>query len=709
MIKLVCFDFDGVFTNGHVFFDKDNNIIKQYDVKDGQAIRLLSNKKIYIGLISSFSRKDYKLEEINDNTNDDNTNDDNTNDDNTNDNNTDDNNTNDDKDQIINLSRHLNFDFVSIGKGNKLDIIKEWINKLSITFENVAYIGDDLPDIPILEAAKLSACPADAVEECKDISDYICVNKGGEGCVREFCEYILSKNSKINHCNMVKKEALHQLNNFPIEDITKLSIFLKDHPGNIFLTGIGKSENIAHHCATLLKCIGIKAFYLDCTNSLHGDIGPVTSDDIVMLFSKSGNTEELIKLLLHLKNRKCYTIGICCSENSKFHDICNRTISLPLNNEIEGVITTIPTNSYMAQLFFSNFLVTYLSKEIDIRVIEYKENHPAGNIGSKLKCIKDILIKNFPKIILEKSIALKNILLEMTNYSMGCCFFINRENKLLGLLTDGDIRRILLKEPSIEYLTKKMINTTFHFENDMSKLVMNIINSQKSKFIPILDRNKKILGIIDFRDINESEELIKYNNRYDPLMKLYKPIWQKLATIPHSYISEDIDEYFKMIEKKISNNIKKWMDIACGYGLLNVPIYRKLKGGDIFLIDKSYIGEGRKDNYGTVDSFAFYADMTKTKELLLLNNVNIEHLHFYTPLELKHIPELDMVISRYGWGFHFPYKTYSDIAHTKLKRSGILIIDVRKKFIKEVLKDKRYIWEVLYTDNKLMCLCGTKK
>ena len=256
----------------------------------------------------------------------------------------------------------------------------------------------------------------------------------------------------------------------------------------------------------------------------------------------------------------------------------------------------------------------------------------------------------------------------MTNYSMGCCFFINRENKLLGLLTDGDIRRILLKEPSIEYLTKKMINTTFHFENDMSKLVMNIINSQKSKFIPILDRDKKILGIIDFRDINESEELIKYNNRYDPLMKLYKPIWQKLATIPHSYISEDIDEYFKIIEKKMSNNIKKWMDIACGY-----------------------------------------ADMTKTKELLLLNSINKENLHFYTPLELKHIPELDMVISRYGWGFHFPYKTYADIAHTKLKRSGILIIDVRKKFIKEVLKDKRYIWEVLYTDNKLMCLCGTKK
>lgn len=696
MIKLVCFDFDGVFTNGRVFFDKDNNVIKYYDVKDGKALRLLSNKKINIGLISSFSRKDFKLEETNLENIPENTEDVPI--------------VTDDEKPLEHLAKHLSFNFVSIGKGNKLEILKSWADELKITFDNIAYIGDDLPDIPVLEAVKLSACPSDAVAECRNIVNYICRNKGGEGCVREFCEYILNKyNNNENYCDMIKKEAIHQLNNFPINDIKKLSVFLKDHPGNIFLTGIGKSENIAQQCTNLLKCIGIKAFYLNCTNSLHGDIGPVTENDIVILFSKSGNTSELINLLLNLKNRKSYNIGICCSTDSKFKDICNRTIILPLKSEIKGPIKTIPTNSYMSQMFFCNLLVTFLSKDIEIKVIEYKKNHPAGNIGSKLKCIKDILLFNFPKIILDKTIALKNILLEMTNYSIGCCFFIDNDNKMIGLLTDGDIRRLLLKQPSIEFLTKKMINTSFQYETDENKLVMNILNSQKSKFIPLLNHEKKILGIIDFRDMKSVEQLIKYNNRYDTLMKLYKPLWNKLPKIPHSYISEDIDEYFKIIEKKINTNIKKWIDVACGYGLLNVPIYKKLNGGEIFLIDKTYLGDGRKDNYGTVDTFAFYADMDKTKELLLLNNISEENLHFYNPNEFSNIPEVDLVISRYGWGFHFPYKTYSDLAHKKLRRKGILIIDIRKKFIKEVLKDKRYIWEVLYTDNKLICLGGIKK
>ena len=297
----------------------------------------------------------------------------------------------------------------------------------------------------------------------------------------------------------IKNEVNFQLDNINEKNIIDISKKIENCTGNIYLTGIGKSENMAKHCCSLLKCINIKAFYLDPTNCLHGDIGTVNQNDIVLLFSKSGNTSELLLLLEYLKVKKNYNIGICCNKKSNFNTYCNTVLVLPLIDEIQGNIQTIPTNSYMSQLLFSNLLVTYLSKNITLE--NYKDNHPAGNIGNKLKMIKDIINHNFPKIVFDKEyIDLQLILLEMTKYSIGCCFFTNKNNKMIGLLTDGDIRRLLLKDTNINKINKSDINNIFSFETQLDKLLTNISDSFKTKFIPIL-QNGKLYGIIDCREI----------------------------------------------------------------------------------------------------------------------------------------------------------------------------------------------------------------
>ena len=230
----------------------------------------------------------------------------------------------------------------------------------------------------------------------------------------------------------IKNEVNFQLDNINEKNIIDICKKIEICTGNIYLTGIGKSENMAKHCCSLLKCINIKAFYLDPTNCLHGDIGTINQNDIVLLFSKSGNTSELLLLLKYLKVKKSYNIGICCNEKSNFNTYCDTILVLPLIDEIQGNIHTIPTNSYMSHLLFSNLLVTYLSENITLD--KYKDNHPAGNIGNKLKMIKDIIILNFPKMVFDKEyIDLHLILLEMTKYSIGCCFFINENLLILGL------------------------------------------------------------------------------------------------------------------------------------------------------------------------------------------------------------------------------------------------------------------------------------
>ena len=115
--------------------------------------------------------------------------------------------------------------------------------------------------------------------------------------------------------------------------------------------------------------------------------------------------------------------------------------------------------------------------------------------------IKDIINHNFPKIVFDKEyINLHLILLEMTKYSIGCCFFTNKNHEMIGLLTDGDIRRLLLKNTNLKQINKSDINNIFSFETQLDKLLTNINNSFKSKFIPIL-QNCKLFGIIDCRNI----------------------------------------------------------------------------------------------------------------------------------------------------------------------------------------------------------------
>ena len=139
----------------------------------------------------------------------------------------------------------------------------------------------------------------------------------------------------------------------------------------------------------------------------------------------------------------------------------------------------------MTQLLFSNILVSILKNDINIDT--YKNNHPKGSIGDNLLKIKDVLIKEFPKLILDEEIELSKVLLEMTEYKIGCCFFINKNQELLGILTDGDVRRLLIKDINLNLITIDNINTDYYYETDLDKFISKC---RGNIYIPILDNNK---------------------------------------------------------------------------------------------------------------------------------------------------------------------------------------------------------------------------
>jgi YrbI family 3-deoxy-D-manno-octulosonate 8-phosphate phosphatase len=462
-IKLVVFDFDGVFTEGKIFFNSNNNIIKHYNVKDGTGINNLRKNGIKIWVLSG-----YKYNESQEN-----------------------------------ICKHLKIDYYGFGIHNKLEILTEKLKTENILFENVAYMGDDINDIDCLQKVYLSGCPKNAHKDCKEVSSFISNYNGGEGCIREFADYILNKKSQNeNIISQIRKESNYQLNNFNLEEIKEISDLIINCTGNLYFLGVGKSLNIAEHTCSILKSLNIKCFILNTLNSIHGDIGTINSNDIVFCYSKSGNTKEILNILPAIINKKCKIIGICCNNESKFKDICDKTYILPFQSELRNKkdINCIPSNSFMTFMYFTNILSQTIINESNIELVTYKYNHPAGNIGDNLKQIKDCIKTEYPKFIFlengnnDVEIELHKILLEMTNYKIGCSFFVNENNELLGIMTDGDIRRLLLKTPDVKKITLNDINKNFIYETNQNKII-NELRNNITTIIPILEE-KKMLGYI---------------------------------------------------------------------------------------------------------------------------------------------------------------------------------------------------------------------
>lgn len=451
-IKFVVFDFDGVFTDGSVIFDNDNNIIKKYNVIDGVGIKSLKNKSIEIGCISGYKENQSQR----------------------------------------NILEHLNINYISMGSNDKLNILKSWIEPLNITLEEVAFMGDDVNDIEIMNNIKLVGCPKNTHKDCLELAQFISEKNGGEGCVREFCDYILNNDNKLTILDEIKKEFFNQINNFNLNDINKLSNIILNTPGNLYFIGVGKSGNMSKHCSDLLKSVSIKSIYLEYTNLLHGDLGIINNSDLVILFSNSGNTFELVNIIKYIN---CKKIGICANLESKFNELCDETFIIPFNSEISGNIDKIPTNSCMSQLLFSNLLVSNLKNNIDLE--NYKINHPMGQIGHNLLKIKDVIITEYPKLILDGKIELSKILLKMTKYKIGCCFFINENYELIGILTDGDVRRILINNPKLNMICEENINKDYYYETDMERSVCDCYKT--NLYIPIIVNNR-LIGI--FKNIH---------------------------------------------------------------------------------------------------------------------------------------------------------------------------------------------------------------
>lgn len=215
--------------------------------------------------------------------------------------------------------------------------------------------------------------------------------------------------------------------------------------GTIILTGVGKSGIIAKKVAMTLNSCGCKALYMSPMNALHGDLGLVSANDTALIFSKSGESDELLNLCPALRNKGVSLIAVVSNRDSRLSKASDYSIVLPVAKEL-CPFDLAPTTSTVVQLLFGDLVSIALMRSKNTTLETFIGNHPAGRIGKRMTFrVKDLMIWGDALPLSGPKTKLVDILVELSNKKCGCILIVDENEKLLGIFTDGDLRRALQK------------------------------------------------------------------------------------------------------------------------------------------------------------------------------------------------------------------------------------------------------------------------
>ena len=270
--------------------------------------------------------------------------------------------------------------------------------------------------------------------------------------------------------------------------------------GKIILSGMGKSGYVARKIAATLSSTGTPAIFLHPAEASHGDLGVISKHDIVMLFSNSGETQELNAIIEYCNRFKIKMIGVTRKQNSLLYEISNIKVLIPNTPEVNEI--GAPTTSATMMMVWGDAIAVSLLNKRGFSTDDFRILHPGGNIGNKLIKVVDIMHTGdqIPLVVIETPF--NEMISEITKKRLGCTGVINNKGILIGIVTDGDLRR------HIEIDFKKATATDFMSSNpliiDQGMLAVQAFTLMSDNNITqlfITDKQTKPIGIIHLHDL----------------------------------------------------------------------------------------------------------------------------------------------------------------------------------------------------------------
>jgi len=275
--------------------------------------------------------------------------------------------------------------------------------------------------------------------------------------------------------------------------------------GKIIISGVGKSGIISKKWAATFSSIGIPSFFLDASNASHGDMGQITSNDIVILISLSGQSEELKNIIQYTsRNKNIKLIGITSKKESILYKNSDIKFLLPSVKEADpGNI--VPTSSTIIQLALGDAIAIACMKFNNFGKLDFKKFHPGGYLSVKLKTVSDLMLTENKIPFVDETTKMKDALSIITKKGLGV-LLIKKRNLTIGILTDGDLKRLNRKFENFHKLKIKTVmkkNPVSVDKNTLAAQALSIMNSKKITCLCVHKGNQKnkTVGIIHIHNI----------------------------------------------------------------------------------------------------------------------------------------------------------------------------------------------------------------
>ena len=274
--------------------------------------------------------------------------------------------------------------------------------------------------------------------------------------------------------------------------------------GKVIISGVGKSGIIAKKIASTLSSVGTPSFFVDANSCSHGDLGQISSNDVLILISLSGETNELKNIIQYSnRNKKIILIGIVSKKNSLLYKASDIKILLPEVKEA-GPSSIVPTSSTIVQLSIGDALAIATMKYKKFGKLDFKKFHPGGNLSIKLKTVEDLMIKGKKIPFVNEESLMKNAIKVLNKKNLGV-LIIKKGISTVGILTDGDLKRASQKYKNFNdiKIKKLMTKNPIRVKKDMlAAQALSIMNSKKITSLCVHEKNNnKTVGIIHIHDI----------------------------------------------------------------------------------------------------------------------------------------------------------------------------------------------------------------
>jgi len=282
-----------------------------------------------------------------------------------------------------------------------------------------------------------------------------------------------------------------------------ISIITESH-GRVVVTGMGKPGIIAQKISATLSSTGTPSLYLHPAEAIHGDLGRVCKDDVILALSNSGETDEIKKLLPIIKKIGSKLISFTGNLNSTLANYSDIVLYVGVKKEA-CPLGLAPTASTTAMLAMGDALSVALIEAKGFRVEDFAFYHPGGSLGKKLWLkVEDLMRKGTSYTVVKEDTLVSKVIYQITKARAGSATVVNKKGSLIGIFTDGDLRRNFEKDTNIakkkvsEVMTK---NPAVVFEGKMAVEALRILQEKHIDEIPVVDKNKRPVGLIDVQDL----------------------------------------------------------------------------------------------------------------------------------------------------------------------------------------------------------------